>query len=132
MEHFYINMFVKPMFGVRSNKNKGGDSMAYELVVASQEKAYDSFKNREIGLYVYADYWELPSAMFFLIKKYEPGYLTPENYKEIVMKDYKDNYHECEELDERIGFPMSTMFLGYFDEEKDFINIQFRDESNSE
>lgn len=98
--------------------------MAYQLVTASKAKAYDSFKNREIGLFVYADYWEMPSAMFFKVKSYEPGYLSAENYQEIVKKDFEENYHECEELDQKLGYPISTMFLGYFDEKDDFVIIQ--------
>lgn len=95
--------------------------MAYKMINANKKIAYESFKTREIGLYVYADYWEMPSAMFSLIKIYKPGELTPDNYLEIITNDFENNRHICEEWDQMIGCPISCMICGYFDEEKDFI-----------
>ena len=95
--------------------------MAYKMVNATKEMIYESLKTIELRLYVYADYWEMPSAMFSLVKSYKPGTLTPDNYLKIVTDDVKNNRDICEEWDKMLGYPISCMKLGYFDENKDFI-----------
>ena len=95
--------------------------MARQMVYISKEESFEFFKTEEISLFVYADFWEMPSAMFDEVATYPPGTLTPDNYEEIVMRDYEKNYQKFDKMNKMIGIPISDIKLGFFNQEDDFV-----------
>jgi len=98
--------------------------MAYEIVYKGKDKAERLLKTTELTGYFYINYYEFEGGQFFQLKTFPPGTLSMETMQNELQDMYDENYAEWQYWDACCRQCASIgIYIGYFDEAKDFFVV---------